>query len=365
MVDIAFTGAAHGAGMSSKRSSNERASPTDRYQRHERCAAHLEGASDEQLLELLADSRLVEVGHAAIDLPESAGMLFVKLVSITALELAPQNRHTTANVFRLPAYYQYRIGSYGLGAWRELEIHRLANQWVLSGECVRFPLLHHWRVLPIVKTGYDDRRELQHWGECPDIRQRVAAVNDATSSVVLFIEYFPNTLGEQLRRQLPAVADPAVLVTELEESLKELLAFVHARGVLHLDAHLENVLTDETQIYLSDFGLAVSSGFELDADERRFFEEHQNFDPCTAINSLVHALVTSYDPRPDWRQTLREVQAGTHPAVAAAPVEARTYLLERAPLALAVGEFYGRLLADLTTPYPAAAFDELLEAIAQ
>jgi hypothetical protein len=338
---------------------------TDRYRRHARCAARLEGASDEELLALLSDSRLREVGHVAVDLPESAGMVFAKLVPITALELASQHRRATANVFRLPAHYQYRIGSCGLGAWRELEVHGVANEWVLSGQCVGFPLLHHWRILPIVTTGYDDRRELQHWGDCPEIHQRVAAVNNATSSVVLFLEYFPMTLGEQLRRQLPTTADPVALVTKLEGNLKELLAFIHARGVLHLDAHLENLLSDGTQVYLSDFGLAVSTSFELDAAERRFFEEHQNFDLCTAINGLVHALVTHYDSRADWRQTLREVQAGTHATVGAAPVGVRTYLLARAPLALAVGEFYGRLLADLTTQYPAAAFDELLAAVAK
>jgi len=351
--------------MTSETSSNERANATDRYQRHERRAARLEGASDEELIELLSDSRLLEVGHAAVGLPQSAGMVFVKLLPITTLELASQNRRATANMFRLPAHYQYRIGSCGFGVWRELEVHCVANEWVLSGQCVRFPLLHHWRILPIVTTGYDDRRELQPWGECPEIRQRVSAVNNATSSVVLFLEYFPITLGEQLRRQLPTISDPAALVTEMEGNLKELLAFIHARGVLHLDAHLENLLTDGTQVYLSDFGLAVSRRFELDSAERRFFEEHQNFDLCTVINSLVHALVTYYDSRADWRQTLREVEAGTHCTVAAAPVEVRTYLVERAPLALAVGKFYGRLLADPTTPYPAAAFDKLLEVVAK
>lgn len=336
---------------------------TDRGHRHEQQAAYLTGASDEELIELLSDTRLLDVGHAAIDLPQSAGKVFVKLVPITALELAPQNRGATGNVFRLPAYYHYRIGGCGFGSWRELEIHRVANEWVLSGQCVGFPLMHHWRVLPIVATGYDDKRDLQPWGDCAEIFQRVSAVNDATSSVVLFLEYVPITLGEHLRRQLPTVADPAALVAEIERDLKEQLAFMHARGVLHLDTHLENLLADGTQVYLTDFGLAVSRSFELDFVERKYFEEHQNFDLCTVINSLVRALVVHYDSRPDWRRTLREMEAGIDGTLAAVPDSVRRYLVERAPLALAIGEFYDRLLADLTTPYPAAAFDELLPVV--
>src|SRR5215216_5322226 len=100
-----------------------RANATDRSQRHERRAAYLEGATDEELIELLSDSRLLEVGHAAVGLPQSAGIAFVKLLPITTLELASQDRRTTANMFRLPAHYQYRIGSCGFGAWREPEVH--------------------------------------------------------------------------------------------------------------------------------------------------------------------------------------------------------------------------------------------------
>jgi hypothetical protein len=349
--------------MTSEVSPDERAKATNRRRRHELSAAWLERANDEELMGLLSSSQLLQVGHAEVHLPQSAGRVFVKLLPITALELASRNRDTTANRFGLPTYYQYRIGSCGFGAWRELEVHRAANEWVLSGQCVRFPLLHHWRILPVVSTGYDDRRELGPWGDCRAISERVSAINDATSSVVLFLEYFPTTLGAQLRQQLPTLSNPAASVAEIEGGLKVLLAFVHARGVLHLDAHLENLLSDGSQVYLADYGLAVSRGFELSPAEERFFEAHQNFDLCTVINSLVHALVTYYDSRADWRQTLREVEAGTHGTVAAAPDGVRAYLVKRAPLALAVGEFYGRLLADPTTPYPAAAFDALLAGV--
>ncbi len=59
-----------------------------------------------------------------------------------------------------------------------------------------------------------------------------------------------------------------------------------------MDAHFANILTDGDHCYLTDFGLALSRGFQLDADEMSFFERHKNFDRCTA---LVRAVVIRYD----------------------------------------------------------------------
>ena len=335
-----------------------------RDQRHERCAAWLAGASDEELIELLSNPRLLEAGHAPVRLPQGAETVFVKLVPMTALELVPENRGVTANIFGLPVRYQYRIGSCGLGAWRELEVHRLANDWVLSGQCVGFPLLHHWRILPMVRTGYDDLRTLQPWGGCPPIHQRVTAINEATSSAVLFLEYFPLTLSQWFRDQMGRASDPVAVVRRIEGQLKELLAVAHRHGLLHMDAHFDNVLTDGHQFYLGDYGLSISREFELGPDEETFFEEHQDFDLCTAMNSLVHAVVTWYDPTEDWRQTVREMVVGSHDAASGAPEAVRSFVLQRAPLVLAVGEFYEHLLADPTTSYPATTFHRLLEKMA-
>ena len=49
---------------------------------------------------------------------------------LTDLELQPAHRHSTANLFGLPPYYHYRIGSCGFGSWRELEAHRMTTEWV-------------------------------------------------------------------------------------------------------------------------------------------------------------------------------------------------------------------------------------------
>lgn len=262
--------------------------PSVRRMAHQQTAAQLSKASDEELLCLISNSQLLDQGHGPLSLPQSNAKVFVKLVPMTAVEMRPQNRSSTANFFRLPTYYQYRIGSYGFGVWRELAAHRLANDWVMSGMCDRFPLLHHWRVLPVAKGSYDDKTNSQPWGDCRAIHRRVAAITQATCSAALFLEYFPLTLSQWLREQLLQHPDPVALVTGVEDILTELLSFIGAQGLLHMDVHFDNILTDGSQFYLGDFGLAVSQGFQLGSDEQKFFEKNTK----TSI-SAPHSTVSS------------------------------------------------------------------------
>jgi hypothetical protein len=334
---------------------------SERVDRHRTAEAELDGLSDEDLVGRLSRLGLSDQGGAAMTLPESEVEVFVKLSPVTALELEPRHRHSTANFFGLPSYYQYRLGSCGFGVWRELAVHRLANEWVLTGQCPQFPLLHSWRTLPIVSRGEDDKMSLAPWGDDSAICGRVTAIRAATSSVALFLECLPQTLGQWLAERLRGSLDPAALVAETEAALLSLLAFVEREGLLHLDAHFENVLTDGSQIFLADFGLTTSRAFRLDQDELAFFERHENFDRCTAITSLVHAIVSRYDSRADWRLALRELSAGTHTRTGELAVGIRAYLARRGPLALAIGEFYEQLRADLAADYPAERLQRILD----
>lgn len=315
-------------------------------------SSQLERASDEELLRRLAASSLRDRGHALLSV--GSRRIFVKLVPITARELLPRNRHATANLFGLPTVYQYRIGSCGFGAWRELAAHQLTDAWAGAGH-PGFPRLVHWRILPIVGRSHDDKTSLAPWGDDPAIRDRVAAVRGASSSLVLFLEAIPLPLGRWLGEQLPQHPAPLALVTDVEAQLRALLAFTRSRGLLHMDAHFDNILTDGQRLVLTDFGLALSQTFALGPDERRFFADHQGFDLCTALTSLVHAIVTHFVPAADWRASLQALEAVTMPAAL------RRFLARRTPLVMATGALYRRLLSDVTTPYPAEAFGALLD----
>ncbi|MEM6432751.1 MAG: hypothetical protein AAF773_02670 [Cyanobacteria bacterium P01_D01_bin.115] len=331
-----------------------------RLKNHASIAGELQPWSDEALLRLLNAAQIPEVWHGIVSLPSCGTSVFVKLVPLTSLEMQSQHYQATNNCFQLPPYYQYRLGSCGFGAWRELATHRLVNQWVLSDHCSHFPLLHHWRVLPIAPTHYDDRIDLQRWGNCEAIHQRVAAIAAATHSVVLFLEPYPLTLSQWFREQWSHGADRMATIMDVESTLIDILSFINSQGLLHLDAHFDNILTDGQQLFLTDYGLALSNQFQLDVAEQQFLEQHQNFDICTALTSLVHAIVSRYDDRQNWRLALQDLTDDHHSAASAVPTDVRAYLKSRLPLVMEIGDSYRQLLADLTAPYPAAELQNIL-----
>ncbi|MFI6990685.1 hypothetical protein [Nonomuraea wenchangensis] len=62
---------------------------------------------------------------------------------------------------------------------------------------------------------------------------------------------------------------------------------MNAGGLLHCDAHFENVLTDGRRFYLTDFGQAVSSRFDL-SEERAFYRRHLTFDRTYTLTYMLN-----------------------------------------------------------------------------
>ena len=59
--------------------------------------------------------------------------IFVKKIPLTDLEKQPENIKSTANLFELPFSYHIGLGSAGFSAWRELFVHIMTTDWVISG----------------------------------------------------------------------------------------------------------------------------------------------------------------------------------------------------------------------------------------
>jgi hypothetical protein len=70
-------------------------------------------------------------------------------------------------------------------------------------------------------------------------------------------------------------------------------------GVIHFDAHFYNVLTDEEQAYLADFGLALDRSFALTKEEERFFRQHIDYDYGEVLACLDFLVLRSYDALPE------------------------------------------------------------------
>src|SRR3990167_2071077 len=134
-----------------------------RIKLYSQIATNLSALSNEKLKQILADGKPMHEGiggkSALISINDTP--VFVKKVPLTDLEQLPQHFMSTANIFDLPLSYQYGIGSSGFGAWRELATHIMTTNWTITGECINFPMMYHWRILP---SGPGDLNT-DYWGD--------------------------------------------------------------------------------------------------------------------------------------------------------------------------------------------------------
>jgi hypothetical protein len=327
-----------------------------RAETYSKVATALALLSDPRVRALVDGAQFVGsgIGGTAWQVHVEGTPVFVKRLTLTDLERRPEHAHSTANLFDLPTYCHYGVGAPSMSTWRELAAHVMTTNWVLSGECPSFPLMYHWRVLtgpmpsaPRAPELTQIERTVEFWHGSPAVRRRLEALDAASASIVLFLEYVPQNLYEWLRTQLDTLDDACAMV---EQSLLHDVRFMNANGLLHFDAHFANILTDGRQLYLADFGLTTSPRFELSDAERDFVARNDTHDLCHTITQLVNWIVTATrgtgNPK-ERNDFIRRCAQGREPE---APVIVNRY----APLAVIVNDFYWTLHGESrTVPYPA------------
>ncbi|MBU6140497.1 MAG: serine/threonine protein phosphatase [Proteobacteria bacterium] len=260
------------------------------HENYAKISTKLAEMSTGEVAELLEKSEQVHqgIGGTAVKLEIEGVPIFAKRISLTDLEL--DNPHSTKNLFNLPTFYQYGVGSAGFGAWRELAAHQMTTDWFLNDECPNFPLLYGHCVVPKEKSrelNFEDHEFLdadqKYWGGSPEVRARLEAIENATHSVVVFLESIPQNLGKYLFSE-EVVGRRNVEMIECE--IRSTTAFLESKGMIHFDGHNGNILTDGEQIYFSDFGLATSLEFELSEEERAFFEKNRGYDLALGLTTI-------------------------------------------------------------------------------
>lgn len=200
-------------------------------------------------------------------------------------------------------------------------------------------------------------RAVAYWGGGSGVRRRIEALQQSTASLMLFLEYIPQTLHDWLGVQIGAgdeVAGQACAMVDNELSAGT--SFMNARGLLHFDAHFKNILTDGRRLYFADYGLALSSRFDLSREEAGFHDRHRSHDRCYTASYLVYWLVTAlYGYGWDERFALvRACAEGERPA--GIPEAAAAIITRHAPLAAVMWDFFRRLQEEnRETPYPLEA----------
>lgn len=320
----------------------------------------LASMNDSDVTELIARAQRVHKGIGgesflnAID----GKKVFIKSIPLTALEANHLPVRSTANLFGLPLFCQYGVGSPGFGVWRELAAVEQTTQWVLDDVCPNFPLLHHWRILPSTDIGFTTRlsqaeieKDVKYWHDSDAVRRRLQAISDATSCVVLVSEYFSQTLAVWLAKKVLAGAERAeAALDHVDQSLSFINDVMNQHGMQHFDAHFRNIVTNDGELFISDFGLALSSQFALTSDEKDFLKHHENYDRAMAAVSIMHCVLTTIFNRETWVHKLNDFVNGDENAL---PSFVRPMAHKYGKTALIMDQFFFELQhVSKLTPFP-------------
>ncbi|WP_202874267.1 protein kinase family protein [Kribbella albertanoniae] len=316
--------------------------------------------SDQQLRSVVAAGHPLEsgIGGRLAEVDVDGTRVFVKRIPLTDLELQPGNVRSTANLFELPLFYQYGVGSAGFGAWRELAVHTMTTNWVLANEFTGFPLMYHWRIQPdSAPEGFADGfggidPMVAHWEGSEAVRRRLEAIGGSSHNLVVFLEFVPSTLDGWLNKH----PDPASYEW-LDNALMSGADFMSAQGLVHFDAHFNNLLTDGQELYFADFGLALYRGFDLSAAESEFLSRHLCYDRVYAAAHLLrYHLPDGIRSESEHDTFLSDWIPGRKPD-GVSPEMAR--IIDRhAATSITMDDFYRRLRTQSKrTPFPTAEFE--------
>lgn len=259
----------------------------ERLKTHYRISTRLSMLSDKKLKTLLSKAKLTD-GWGQNGIVELDGQqIFIKKVPLTSLEIA--NALSTKNLYKIPTWYNYGVGSAGFGAFRELAAHVKTTNWVLDGQCAAFPLLYHHRILATEKTSKNIsnlKGYIKYWNGSKTIERYMLDRNKSKQHLYLFLEHL-TPLSDWMAE------NPSKMHGMFKKSLK-CIDFLRQNGMTHFDAHIYNWLTDGRNVFLTDFGLLLDQEFELTQSEHLFFKSHRDYDYAQVIETFGYALIDNY-----------------------------------------------------------------------
>lgn len=324
--------------------------------------------SNDTIINFLAQPNHRGLGGDAFHAIVNGKPVFLKAVPLTNLEMTTTHYRSTKNIFNLPTYYQYGVGSTGFGVWRELITHEQASSWVETGLSTNFPILYHWREIKY-KASYlrslDDEeidKEVTYWNHSAAVRERLLALRSADRCIVMIGEYFPMTLQHWLSEEILAGSYRALAaINRVQEALSCANDLMATNNMIHFDAHFRNIVTDGNEVLLTDFGLAMLSHFELSADEKKFFNQHRKYDRALSAVNIVHGVLTSIFDSKAWIIHLKDFLNGDAEAI---PEHLKPTVRKYGDITLIMDKFFSDVQhASKLTPFPHEQIDTLVEQI--
>ena len=288
-------------------------------------------------------TKMARIGEATV---------FVKQLPLTSVE--EMDPTATSSRTRLPFVSHYGIGSPTHGVGRELAAHQQTTEWVQAGAADFFPLLLGWRVVDLKcdadLSEFDGDAPQRQWGtHWPEVQQKLTSMKNASKSMVLFLEYVPETLASWLRTALADGTGEDVFAEAIDQ-LIHATAWMTTQGFHHFDVHPGNILVREGRLLLTDYGLALYRDFDLTSEERVSMAAHEGYDRDTALMHLFHWVLfeIGYVSAPQRLALLRA--AATDPATPALdPVRlalggGADLIAQHASAAVYITEMFGDLM---------------------
>lgn len=329
---------------------------TARVEGARRTSAEIEGLDDSEVRALVDTAENIGIGIGGTTRTAHVGEapVFVKQLPITRAEEA--DPFATVNYNGLPFVSHYGIGSPSHGVGRELAAHRITSDWVQSGAVDFFPLLLGWRIIdlkPETDLSEFDGDDPQHqWGTSwPQVKTKLAEMKSASTSMVLFLEYVPETLGSWVRRSLADGSGETVFAAAVDQII-EAAAWMEKQNFQHFDIHPGNILVREGRLLFTDFGLSLHPDFELTPEEESSMPTHEGFDRDTALMHLIHWVLFELGlTTGDGRLALLRTAAADNSAPELDPVRAALgasadLIAEHASVVVRMTEMFAVLMQD-------------------
>lgn len=211
--------------------------------------------------------------------------IFCKQIKMTEVE--NNNKYDTSNLFNLPTYYNYGIGSSGINCFRELLMHIKTTNWVLDEQIENFPLMYHYRLMkiPTEEPLYSEKtiKKLSNKWNNQQVEEYLRAKNNSEHYITIFLEYVPIEMEDWLN-------DDYQRNKLYFEQMMNVIRFLSKHNIIHFDAHLGNILTNGQIIYLTDFGLVYDAQFKISEKEREFYSRNSYYDYGMIISNLFYPL---------------------------------------------------------------------------
>ena len=216
--------------------------------------------------------------------------VFMKKIPLTTLEY--NNIFDTFNLYNLPTYYNYPIGSAGINCFREITMHIKTTKWVLEGKINNLIMMYHYRIIKKENNIIDEiqkeninKNVSTKWNNNKNIKNYLIERLNAPYEIIVVMEYFPITLNKWLKQDLKNVYSYC-------KQIFPLLNFLQKQRVIHFDSHSKNfVVSKEGLIYMIDFGLVLDLDFNLTKEEIKFFHKNTLFDYGACIMSIMIPLL--------------------------------------------------------------------------